>query len=57
MVAEDVETRQMDCSLAVWGKGKRKENVGNPDREKEPVKMKRGRRAGIFEASSEKVRV
>lgn len=53
MVAEDVETRQMDCSLAVWGKGKRKENVGNPDREKEPVKMKRGRRAGIFEASSE----
>lgn len=53
MVAEDVETRQMDCSPAVWGKGKRNENAGNPDREK----MKRGRRAGIFEASSEKVRV
>lgn len=50
---EDVKTRQMDCFLEVWGKGKSKENEGNPDKGKESMKMKRERRVDIFEASLE----
>lgn len=57
MNAGNVETRLTDCCLAVWGKGKKKGNEGNPDKEEGRLKMKRGRRAGIFEAGSEKVRV
>ena len=43
----------MDCSLAVWGQRTRKGTEGNLHKEKESMKMKRGRRQGIFEASSE----
>lgn len=44
---EDVKTRHMDYFLEVWGKGKSKENEGNPDKEKESIKMQRGRRGDI----------
>lgn len=44
---EEVETRLMDYCLAVWEQGTRKGKEGNPDKEKESVKMKRGRRRDI----------
>lgn len=55
VAGEDVQRRQMDCSLAVWRKGKRKEKERNPDKKKESVKMKRTKGEETFEASSEKL--